>query len=62
MRCKRDIPNPSGPGWTDEELALLGTAPDTEVAARIGWTEGAVTLRRFRLRLPTCCDRRRDHC
>jgi hypothetical protein len=31
VRVKRsmlDIPNPSGPGWTAEEQALLGTAPD----------------------------------
>jgi hypothetical protein len=25
-RCKLGIPNPSGPGWTAEELDLLGTA------------------------------------
>jgi hypothetical protein len=25
-RSKPGIPNPSGPGWTAEELALLGTA------------------------------------
>jgi hypothetical protein len=25
-RCKLGIPNPSGPCWTAEELALLGTA------------------------------------
>jgi hypothetical protein len=37
---KLGIPNPSGPGWTAEELALLGTMPDTEVAARIGRTKG----------------------
>jgi hypothetical protein len=59
-RCKLGIPNPSGPGWTDEELDLLGTAPDAEVAARIGRTEGAVTLKRCRLRIPTFCDRRRE--
>jgi hypothetical protein len=38
---------------------LLGKAPDAEVAARIGRTEGAVTLKRCRLRIPTFCDRRR---
>ena len=27
-RMIRGIPNPSGPGWTAEEQALLGTAPD----------------------------------
>ena len=39
-RSKLGIPNPSGPGWTAEELDLLGTAPDAEVAARIGRTGG----------------------
>ena len=58
-RCKLGIPNPSGPGWTAEELDLLGTAPDAEVSARIGRTEGAVTMRRCRLSTPTFCDRRR---
>jgi hypothetical protein len=55
------IPNPSGPGWTAEELALLGTAPDAEVAAQIGRTEGAVTLKRCRLGISTSCDRRRGN-
>jgi hypothetical protein len=58
MRAKRGIPNPSGNGWTAEELALLGTAPDAEVAAEIGRTEGAVTLKRCKLGIPTFCDRR----
>jgi hypothetical protein len=39
----------ASPGWTAEELALLGTVPDAEVAARIERTEGAVTLKRCRL-------------
>jgi hypothetical protein len=59
-RCKLGLPNPSGPGWTAEELALLGTAPDAEVAAQTGRTEGAVTLKRCRLGIPTACDRRRE--
>jgi hypothetical protein len=59
MRSKLGIPNPSSPGWTAEELDLLGTMPDAEVAARIGQTEGAVTLKRCRLGIPTACDRRR---
>jgi hypothetical protein len=58
-RTKLSIPNPSGPGWTAEELELLGTAPDAEVAARTGRTEGAVTLKRCRLRIPTARDRRK---
>ena len=48
----------AGNNESAEELALLGTAPDAEVAALIGRTEGAVTLRRCRLRIPTFCDRR----
>ena len=58
-RCKLGIPNPSGPGWTAEELELLGTMPDAEVAACTGRTENGVTLKRCRLRIPTFCDRRR---
>ena len=59
-RCELGIPNPSGPAWTAEELELLGTAPDAEVAEKIGRTEGAVTLKHCRLRIPTFCDRRRE--
>ena len=58
-RAKLGIANPPGPGWTPEELESLGTMPDAEVAARIGWTEGAVTLRRCRLGIPTFRDQRR---
>src|SRR5262249_20870026 len=35
--------------WTKDELALLGTAPDAEVATRIGRTETAVCVKRLRL-------------
>jgi hypothetical protein len=59
-RCKLSIPNLSGLGWTAEELALLGTAQDAEVAARTGRTERAVTLKRCRLRIPTFWDRQRE--
>jgi len=48
--------------WTAEELALLGTAPDSEVATQIGRTETAVGVKRLRLGLPTALDRPRgDH-
>jgi hypothetical protein len=40
MRSKLGIPNPSGPGWTADELDMLGTMPDAEVAAWIGRTKG----------------------
>jgi hypothetical protein len=35
------------PRWTEEELALLGTAPDEEIAGRIGRTKTAVYLQRW---------------
>src|SRR5262249_51138929 len=44
--------------WTKEELALLGTAPDAEVAAQLGRTEIAVQVKRIRLGLPAACDGR----
>jgi hypothetical protein len=48
-----------GPRWTAEELALLGTMPDEEVATQIGKTLVAVRIRRTRLGIPSACDRRR---
>jgi hypothetical protein len=41
-----------GPLWTEEDLALLGTAPDAEVARRIGRTANAVRVMRDRLGIP----------
>ena len=38
-----------GPLWTAEEIALLGTAPDEEVARRVGRTLNAVRFMRDRL-------------
>jgi hypothetical protein len=46
-------------GWTADQLALLGTMPDGELAARIGRTEGAVRVQRSRLGIRTYQDRRR---
>jgi hypothetical protein len=37
-----------GPWWTDEDVALLGTMPDAEVAARIGRSVNAVRVKRRR--------------
>jgi hypothetical protein len=35
--------------WTEEELALLGTAPDEEIARRLGRTKTAVYMKRWSL-------------
>jgi hypothetical protein len=61
-REERGIPLPSRwaeDGWRREELALLGTLPDAEVAARIGRTVSAVRKKRFRLRIPAAREGRR---
>jgi hypothetical protein len=58
-RCKLGIPHPESWGWTPQQLALLGTAPDEEVAARTGKTPAAVTRKRCLLGIPSACDRRR---
>jgi hypothetical protein len=60
LGLKRHLhPGYHGPRWTPEELALLGTLPDEEVAVRVGKTPGAVSLMRRRLGIPNPCDRRR---
>jgi hypothetical protein len=41
----------TAPAWTAEELALLGTAPDAEVAKRIGKSRDAVRAQRGRLNI-----------
>jgi hypothetical protein len=38
-----------GAMWTEEELAVLGTAPDAEVAALLGRTVDGVACKRLRL-------------
>jgi hypothetical protein len=48
-----------GPRWTPAEVALLGTLPDEELAAQIGKTPVAVSLKRRRLGIANPCDRRR---
>jgi hypothetical protein len=58
---RRPRPRPGGRIWPAEHLALLGTLPDAEIAARIGRTETAVRVRRARLKLPTALDRRQDN-
>jgi hypothetical protein len=47
-----------GPRWTAEQLALLGTAPDAEVAARIGRTAGAVRQMRTGQGIPAFAARK----
>jgi hypothetical protein len=46
-------------GWTAEQLALLGTLPDEQVAKRIGRTPEAVRVKRGKLRIPSARDRGR---
>jgi hypothetical protein len=48
-----------GPRWSAEDLALLGTAPDADLAAQTGRTVNAVRVLRTRLSIPSACDRRR---
>src|SRR4051794_34410080 len=55
----RPPPRPGGRPWTAGELALLGSAPDAEVAGQIGRTETAVRVMRVRLNRPTAAETRR---
>src|SRR5262249_42689400 len=49
-RRAKGLPGPTGrwtgKGWAQEQLRLLGTMPDAEVAQRTGKTETAVRVRR----------------
>jgi hypothetical protein len=47
-----------GPRWSEEQLALLGTADDETVAALVGRTTGAVRSARRTRGIPTFRDRR----
>lgn len=46
-------------GWTAEQVALLGTLPDEELAQRIERTRQAVRLKRERLGIGHPVDERR---
>ena len=46
-------------GWTPEQLALLGTIPDAELAAQIGRSATPVRVKRTQLGIASACDRRR---
>jgi hypothetical protein len=41
-----------GPRWREEDLRLLGTMPDAEVAAKIGRSASAARQKRERLGIP----------
>jgi hypothetical protein len=49
----------AGREWTPEQLALLGTMPDADLAAQLGKTEAAVRGRRAALKIGTFHDRRK---
>jgi hypothetical protein len=49
-----------GPLWSAEELALLGTMPDEDLAKQLGRTKEAVRVQRTRLGIATARDRRRQ--
>jgi hypothetical protein len=46
-------------GWTPEEVALVGTMPDEELARQLGRSPSAVSLKRRRLKIANPRDHRR---
>jgi hypothetical protein len=52
-------PGYHGPRWSEEQLGLLGTMMDEEVAQATGRSVNAVRVMRTRLGIPTVQDRRR---
>jgi len=50
-QIRRGIPAPWG--WTEAQLALLGTLPDAEVARRTGRSVGVVCQKRCLLGIPS---------
>lgn len=58
---RRPIPGyVNGRPWTASELSLLGTVPDSELAAKIDRTPGAVRQMRTSRSIPSAMDRRRQ--
>jgi hypothetical protein len=53
------MPGYHGPRWSDEQLGLLGTMTDEELAQATGRSVNAVRVMRNRLGTPTARDRRR---
>jgi hypothetical protein len=45
-------PQPTFRRWEDEEIALLGTAPDVVIARRLVRSRGSVYLKRKQLGIP----------
>jgi hypothetical protein len=43
----------SGSGWTDEEMAAMGTMIDRELAERFGRSTQAVALKRKKMGIPS---------
>jgi hypothetical protein len=62
VRQKREelgIPNAAGNRWRDDEIALLGTLPDREVARRLGRSLQSVTRKRIKLGIANRIDGRK---
>jgi hypothetical protein len=53
-------PPAAGRPWTPDELALLGTLPDADVAQRIDRTVGAIRCMRFKRGIATAVDRQKQ--
>jgi hypothetical protein len=53
------IPNPAGNRWRGDEVALLGTLPDREVALGLGRSVQSVTQKRIKRGIANSFDGRR---
>src|SRR5947208_13666108 len=49
---RKPKPDPKHSPWTPQEEALLGTAPDAQIAARIERQTATLATRRYKLHLP----------